>query len=173
MQGRMRDMRLLDERKFVLLNILIPIVLGGIIYITTSQDVLFMKFISGIVNVNKFSVNHNAVWFLFLRNYLADILWGYALVFAIYIIMDSAATWKLLGVVFPFSILMEMLQILDNVPGTFDYWDIVVEAVAEMIAVIIIKIVRRKLGNEKQGKMDRSGNVSDIFCKYVNRQWLI
>ena len=67
-------------------------------------------------------------------------LWGYSLVFAVYMIIDdNAASMRILIYVLVFSIFLELLQLLPTVPGTFDLLDMLVEGVAEILAVIIIK----------------------------------
>ena len=67
-------------------------------------------------------------------------LWGYSLVFAVYMIIDNnAASMRMLIYVLVFSIFLELLQLLPTVPGTFDLLDILVEGASEMLAVIIIK----------------------------------
>ena len=43
-------------------------------------------------------------------------------------------------IAFIFSAIMELLQITPVVQGTFDIWDIMVELIAELVAVFIIKI---------------------------------
>lgn len=67
-------------------------------------------------------------------------LWGYSLVFAVYMIIDdNAASMRILIYVLVFSTFLELLQLLPTVPGTFDLLDMLVEGVAEILAVIIIK----------------------------------
>ena len=67
-------------------------------------------------------------------------LWGYSLVFAVYMIIDNnAASMRMLIYVLVFSTFLELLQLLPTVPGTFDLLDMLVEGVAEILAVIIIK----------------------------------
>ena len=67
-------------------------------------------------------------------------LWGYSLVFAVYMIIDNnAASMRMLFYVLVFSIFLELLQLLPTVPGTFDLLDILVEGASEMLAVIITK----------------------------------
>ena len=46
---------------------------------------------------------------------------------------------RILIYVLVFSTFLELLQLLPTVPGTFDLLDMLVEGVAEILAVIIIK----------------------------------
>ena len=132
------------NRVVILLNILIPLFLGGGLYIFTSSDVLFVRFITSCMGGTKITVHCDAMWYLFIRNYLADILWGYSFVFAICLSADITATWKIFLLAFAFSVFVEMLQIQERVLGTFDFFDITVEGAAEIIAVMILKNMRRR-----------------------------
>jgi hypothetical protein len=70
-----------------------------------------------------------------------DMMWGYALVFALYFIMgnNAAGLTKLIMIASFFSTVMELLQLTPFVRGTFDVLDIIVEILAEATAVFIIK----------------------------------
>ncbi len=74
------------------------------------------------------------------RNYLPDMMWGYSLVFALFFIIGNnvASISKVFGMVFLFSAVMEMMQKVSFVPGTFDVFDIDVEFLAEAIVACII-----------------------------------
>ena len=77
----------------------------------------------------------------FVRNYFLDMMWGYALVYALYLFTgnDTAELMKILIIAFIFSAIMEVLQLTPFVRGTFDIFDIIVEFLAEVSAVFIIK----------------------------------
>ncbi|MBR5799981.1 MAG: hypothetical protein IKY23_07940 [Lachnospiraceae bacterium] len=79
-------------------------------------------------------------FFRVLRNYLPDMLWGYALVFALFQIVgnNAADTKKVMVISFLFSAFMELLQLSSSVKGTFDVLDIGAMLVAEVFAVFII-----------------------------------
>ena len=140
---KVKIMRGLDNKFVILLNILIPLVLGGSFYIITSSDALFVHLITSYIGDIKTTVHFDTKWYLLISNYLADILWGYSLVFAIHLASDITATYKIFLLAFAFSSLMEAIQMHECVLGTFDFYDIVVEGVAEIIAVIILKKLRR------------------------------
>jgi hypothetical protein len=67
------------------------------------------------------------------RNYLPDILCGYALVFSLAFIFGNNAVQieKIFIIAFSFSVAMKLLQLMPSVHGTFDVLDIVVEFLAE------------------------------------------
>lgn len=125
-------------------NILIPLVLGAIIYYVTSPNVIFVKYIDAFFgNSTHISVLGRNQWLMrFVRNYLLDMMWSYALVFTLFSTMgNSTAELRNIWVIaFAFSALMEILQLTPKVNGTFDVFDILVEALAEVAAVFIIYI---------------------------------
>ena len=124
-------------------NIAIPVWAGALYYFFVSPEIVIVKQLNIIRNrVFHFKINfpHNIV-FEFIRNYFLDMLWAYALVFALFFFNGSntATIWKIFFMAFSFSVIMEVLQCTSAVCGTFDLWDIVVEFLAEVIAVFIIK----------------------------------
>lgn len=122
--------------------ILIPILLGTSIYYFVSPDVIFVKQIDAIVGSGiHIELCRDSVTGQFVRNYLPDMLWGYALVFALFSVLENEIVnvWKIFGVAFLFSALLEFFQLPRFVKGTFDICDIVLEGLAETIAIFIIK----------------------------------
>jgi hypothetical protein len=83
----------------------------------------------------------NPIVLRFVRNYMLDILWGYALVFALYFALgnNTAELWKIFIIAIAFSAAMETLQLTPIISGTFDVFDIMAEFFAETVAVFIIK----------------------------------
>jgi len=131
------------KRKFVILNVLIPILLGTTIYYIISPDVIFVQKIDALFGYSFHVENLDINSFLmqFVRNYFLDMMWGYALVYALYLFTDNdtAELMKILIIAFIFSAIMEVLQLSSFVRGTFDIFDIIVEFLAEVSAVFIIK----------------------------------
>ena len=50
----------------------------------------------------------------------------------------------MIGIVF--IIFIELSQLFSIVPGTFDFWDIVVEIISALLAVLNLYIIRRYWG---------------------------
>jgi hypothetical protein len=125
-------------------NVLVPLLVGACIYYFLAPEVIFVKHIDALLGIG-FHVN-NAGSHLrlvrFIRNYLPDMIWGYALVFALYSIIgnNAADLLKIFMLAFIFSTVLEILQLTSVVEGTFDVFDLLVEFLAEAIAVFIIKI---------------------------------
>ena len=137
-------------KKTILLNAIAPILLGAIIYYIFSPNVIFVKKIDEIFGF-KFHIevaNTNIIW-RFFRNHFLDMLWGYALVFALFYILDNDAAKLKVALIISFmtSCIMEVLQLFSIARGTFDLWDITWMLVAQGIAAFIIKkmLLRRKL----------------------------
>ena len=77
----------------------------------------------------------------FVRNYLLDMMWAYALVFTLFFIMGNktAELLKILTIATVFSAGIEILQLTPFVRGTFDILDIIAEFFAGIAAGFIIK----------------------------------
>lgn len=139
--------------KMMVLNVFFPIILGAIMYYFVSPEVIFVKWIDDFFgtgfHVSEECADNGGLGFFrnyflrnyFLRNYFLDMLWGYGLVFALFLIRgnNTADLWKSFLIAFLFSAAMEMLQMTPIAKGTFDVWDIAVMFLAEVIAVFIIK----------------------------------
>lgn len=125
------------------LNCIVPLTIGAIVYYLFSPEVIFVKQVDEIIGC-RMHLNllfHDNIVLQAIRFYVLDMLWAYALVFAIeFIIGNNTANLKtVFGVAFLFSTTMEILQLTTLAKGTFDVWDIICEFVAEVIAVFIIK----------------------------------
>lgn len=131
-------------RAFLMCNIVIPIVIGIAIYYFISPEVDFIKYLNSIVSINQYAAvfNRDNILFKFIRCYFLDMLWAYSLTFMLWTILGNK-TAKLTAIVIlatVFVMIMESLQLIPFIHGTFDVLDILVEILAELIAVYIIKI---------------------------------
>ena len=128
------------------MNILVPIIIGAAIYYVISPNVIFVQQLDSLlareIHVNTAYSNTSIIRFV--RNYLLDMMWGYALVFALFFVMgnNTADLKKIFLPAFLFTLAMEFLQLTPIAHGTFDLWDIFVEFLAEAVAVFIIKILQ-------------------------------
>lgn len=127
----------------IVLNIMIPIIVGTMIYYVLSPEVIFVKQIDHFIG-NGFhisSINTGNILFRFIRNHFLDMLWGYALIFGLFLVSGNniADLKKIFLTAFLFSAVMEILQMTPVARGTFDIFDILVEFLAEIAAVFIIK----------------------------------
>ena len=99
----------------------------------------------------------------------------YALVFSLMLVTGNktAYVWKMFVIAGMFSTIMEVLQVTGCVKGTFDVMDIIVEIIAELMAVFIIKRhdMRRK-SYEKNQEVHRGTAVSDSICCNGDGKWI-
>lgn len=138
---------------FIMLNIIIPILAGSSLYYLLSPNVIFVKSIDDIIGTLHTLNTNNNMFLSFIRCYFLDMLWAYALVFALFFILQhsKASLTTTFFTAFLFSTFMEILQLTDFAGGTFDVIDIAVEGVAEAIAIfIILFFTRRNLHEEKK-----------------------
>jgi hypothetical protein len=137
-------MKIMEKRIFLVANIILPLFLGAAVYFFTSEDVVFVEMVSSFLGkpINNVCADPYSVVTRLVRYYIPDVIWAYALVFALYFSFgNNAARVKIVFVIAViFSSIMEAIQLFPAIPGTFDLIDILVEAIAEIIAAFIIKI---------------------------------
>lgn len=133
----------------IALNCVIPLLIGTIFYYFFSPNVIFVRNIDKILgNGIHFNFTLESNWLLrFIRFYVLDMLWAYALLFALFFIIgdnNTANIKKIFIMALIFSAIMEILQLTPHVEGTFDFLDMFFELGAEIIAVFIIKKLLRR-----------------------------
>lgn len=146
------------KKYFAYANIFLSILAGSILYYVISPEVIFVQSIDRLLGVSLHVGTENS-FVINLRSYMPDMLWAYALVFSLMLVTGNktADVWKMFVIAGMFSTIMEVLQITGYVRGTFDVMDIIVEIIAELMAVFIIKRhdMRRK-SYEKNQKVHRA-----------------
>lgn len=134
---------IMKKSVFIALNIIIPLVIGSVLYYVMSPDTIFVKIIDWIINreIHRPTILLRNGIHRFLRFYLLDMCWAYALTFSLHTILgnNTADLKKDFLIAFVFSAVMELLQLTAFVNGTFDVLDILCEALAVGSAVFIIK----------------------------------
>lgn len=138
---------------FGIVTVILPMIIGAVMYYIFCPEVWFVNRIDillGISNRKLCTYQHNYI-LQFIRNYLFDFIWSYALTNTVFIIFNNNA--KSLRIAFGVSvmlgILMELLQLLNVAMGIFDIWDIAVEGFGSLVGVFIIKNNIRRLMYEK------------------------
>ena len=134
---------------FVFLNMLIPLVVGALIYITSGERTMisdaFAKFRLEPVHIRYPSI---------IRAHACDLLWGYSLCAGLYLFNTiENGVRRLFGIITAASltaVIMESVQLLQGVPGTFDIKDIFVELFGIALAAVIIEITVRRNQNDTQ-----------------------
>lgn len=131
-------------------RILIPIFLGALLYYIFCPTTLFVTYIDKIIgNGYHLKVNYENDVIRFLRYYLFDSLWAYALMEAVILLIKPQRyeVLKYLVVVGLFEILMESIQMYDTMSGTFDVYDILIE-ICVNIFVIFFHLWRERREKE-------------------------
>ena len=135
---------------FYCLNILVSLIFGLAVYVCYRPDTYVSQFVYNVLgfSVNEIiPVNVLPTWLLqFVRNYLGDISWAYALTFTIcYIwLKPGGRVLPALGIAMAFEIVSEVLQRIDVVPGTFDWLDIFLEICITAFLMLLIKIKHKE-----------------------------
>lgn len=137
-----------NKKLFPILNILIPILSGAIFYYLSSPDVWFVEIMDRFLGIafHPLSMDGSNPIYYFFRCYGLDMLWAYAFVFALSVMIghNSNDRLSIFIIAVVFSTGMELLQQTHWVAGTFDVLDIVFELLAELIAFIQIKRHNRR-----------------------------
>ena len=123
---------------FRAVNIAVPLIIGGAIYVLCSPDAYFVRLLS--LPAYDLPIPKP------IRNYLCDFLWAYALTFAVTPLVGEGRSHVLASFALcaGASVILELLQKLPNVMGTFDRADIVTEIFACITACIIISVRKKE-----------------------------
>lgn len=135
---------------FLLINTIVPIVIGAIIYYLIDPSVIFVRWIDLLLgNSYHFNITSNYFIWKAIRNYLFDYIWSYSLVFAICYVKSQFSFFQVMTVSIGLGLVFELLQSLECFPGTFDYMDIIVQVVSVFSALIYIMAKRRNYCEEE------------------------
>lgn len=138
------------KRKLVigLTTVMIPLMIGALLYYIMCPEVFFVKIIERYLDLNihiEYRVEQNIVT-KFFRNYFFDYIWAFALTNALNLIFesDTMAHLKSCFISVMVGIFLEVSQLIRVVYGTFDVLDILSEILGTVSAIIIIIVIRRK-----------------------------
>ena len=131
---------------------LLLILLGAWIYYVFFPEVYFVKKIDEIIGkhyIDAFHYKKNIITVI-IRNYLMDFLWSCSLTcFVSQIVGFGEKERKQCAILLTvFVIVMESIQILDGIPGTFDLLDIFVELCG--VSVTLLMINKNKEGKKSE-----------------------
>lgn len=136
---------------YLLITVIVPLLIGGVLYYYLCPDVWFVRRINELLNVRRGAIVYSKALTLF-RCYFFDLLWAYALSNALFFICFGnkrpGASVVLITVIF--GAFMELLQLLGVAHGTFDFFDIVSEAIGAILSIITIYGIRRASYDEKK-----------------------
>jgi len=135
----------------IILSIVIPLILGGLLYYIFCPDVDFVIFIDRISNTRfHFYINKNNKVIAFFRNYFFDVLWAYSLSFAMYLCCKELKYRSFIICFLPLILgaSLEILQKVKIINGTSDILDVV----AELFGVIAANSIIYKMEAKNEEK---------------------
>ena len=126
------------KRLLIRSGCILPLIIGAFIYIF-SGDNLISSYLGTRLGVHVAKIGFPAI----IRNHLCDYLWAYSLVHFLYVAnrYDNEKLKTIFVLSLSFSLLMEGIQLIPLLNMTFDPADIVVEVLAEVSALFVIKYI--------------------------------
>ena len=121
------------------------LIVGGSIYILCRQDshitILLQNFTP--YNISFFA---NSIFLQNISYYIPDFLWAFGLCCGLFAIFDSRLRTALICsvIAFTYGTIWEVLQCINVVNGTFDFWDILMYLTASVLATILYYKRRNK-----------------------------
>lgn len=133
------------KKKFILLNVIAPVLIGAILYYLFFPEAVFVRLIDNLLGSSyHIPVNVDNILIKLIRFYLLDFLWAYALMSAVILIFKNDS--RVFVIILIFEIVLELIQLLPSIRGTFDVCDIGIEILA---SIFVIKLSRRRFKNEE------------------------
>ncbi len=119
--------------------VIIPLLIAGVVYYLFFPDVIFVRYIDRFAGFDlHIHLPYNHLLEI-VRNYSFDVVWAVSLISASYLIYkDDISVQKITIVGVSFETVMECLQLIPWIPGTFDIVDIVVEIMASIIVLVCL-----------------------------------
>ena len=124
-------------------NVIIPLILGLLIYLTKPSSTYLSDFLSDFRLLLP-TIRYPEI----IGSFACDFLWTYSMFFCLRLTLGDTLKGKhnltvitVTGVV---AIILEFLQLIKGVPGTFDPMDIVAELIAVAVAFLITIIIERR-----------------------------
>ncbi|MBP3330420.1 MAG: hypothetical protein J6L89_06260 [Clostridia bacterium] len=136
----------LKKNAFIFLNIVVPLILGLIIYVFMKNGTYINTFLK-----TESDYYPESILGVFIVNWFCDFLWAYALLFLLYFVLFPFQNRIAISSVMTFVLgtILEILQKFDVLTGTFDWWDIVIETIAVIVSVINLFFINKKFATEK------------------------
>ena len=133
------------KKEFILLNVIAPVLIGAILYYLFFPEAVFVRIIDNLLGSSyHIPVNVDNILIKLIRFYLLDFLWAYALMSTVILIFKNDS--RVFVIILIFEIVLELIQLLPSIRGTFDVCDIGIEILA---SILVIKLSRRRFKNEE------------------------
>ena len=128
------------KKEFILLNVIAPVLIGAILYYLFFPEAVFVRLIDNLLGSSyHIPVNVDNILIKLIRFYLLDFLWAYALMSTVILIFKNDS--RVFVIILIFEIVLELIQLLPSIRGTFDVCDIGIEILA---SIFVIKLSRRR-----------------------------
>ena len=117
-------------------HIIASLMLGLLIYLFLREGTFIHLAFKNILNFSKM----NNPFTVFLKYYMVDALWGYALTWGFIAIWKPNTRYEhiIIAIIsFLCAVVWELLQLFNYMPGSFDLYDIVMYLIAAFVAVEI------------------------------------
>ncbi len=130
-----------QDRTFYLLNIALPLAFGGVFYLLLCPDTYLSHMARIVLDIPVIPPSSDSALLAFLRNFLCDMLWAYALTVAVSRIIGQSAARSaaVLATCWTLEIGIEWLQKMQVISGTFDPMDIFLECITTITALLLVK----------------------------------
>jgi hypothetical protein len=132
----------------LLLNTIAPVFIGAMFYYIFCPDIWFVHILDNLFDGGwhiRLRTGNRLIRFF--RYYLLDFVWAYSFMSAILILFEKSFNRRVLYVVvILFETALELLQIIPQIRGTFDVFDILTEVIAN---ILVIYLFFRRRENEK------------------------
>ena len=133
------------KNEFILLNVIAPVLFGAILDYWFFPEAGFVRIIDNLLGSSyHIPVNVDNILIKLIRFYFLDFLWAYALMSAVILIFKNDS--RVFVIILIFEIVLELIQLLPSIRGTFDVCDIGIEILA---SILVIKLSRRRFKNEE------------------------
>ena len=134
-----------NKLKYYILYILIPLIIGTGIYVTSNTRTYLSDLIRDIISLPIVSYPY------IIRNYACDCCWSIALFSTIHKIYSDQQNGILISTIISllFSSVMEALQKVPSFPGTFDIWDIAMESLV-IVTISVFLLHQKEVHYEKK-----------------------
>ena len=148
----------LRSKKVYLINILLPLITGAVFYIVLRSDTYIARCFYQMFHLEyAFEIKDNFC-ITFVRNYVCDMFWAYALMMTLWLALDKTELYKVSFIAFLFAAFVECSQIRGVIKGTFDIGDILLEGIAIGIASFVIKRIEKDVGDEYEKEICAADN---------------
>ena len=126
----------------VCILLILPLIVGAILYYLLCPEVYFVKALDHILPVS-LHIPYDTMngWGRLFRNYVFDFLWALSLMAAVFLAAgdDMGFRKKSIGIAIALEIILEVIQVIPEIAGTFDICDILIEIAADVFVILLLK----------------------------------